>query len=89
MDKDMFEAKEYKLRTKDVGQAVKEIQIAFKKKRELEQTVANLIRQFENETGLAIDVVKYQRDITIPIRSAKYTDLTIIITSEEGLNVKQ
>jgi len=86
---DMFDAKEYKLRTKDVGQAVKEIQVAFQKKRELELAIANHIRKFEDETGLAIDVIKYQRDITIPIRGAKYTDLTIIITSEEGLNAKR
>ncbi len=79
---------EYKLMTKDVGKAVKEIQIAFKKKRELEKAVVELIRQFEDETGLAIDMIKYQRDITIPIRGSKYTDLSIVITQEEGLDGK-
>lgn len=74
---------EYKIETSDVGKHVKEIQIAFQKKRELEKEIVKLIRNYEDETGLAIDQIKYQRDITLPIRSPKYTDLTILISSEE------
>lgn len=74
---------DYKIHTKDVGKAVKEIQQAFEKKRKLEKDIVTLIKDFESETGLAIDSVKYQRDITLPIRSAKYTDLTIVVSAEE------
>lgn len=73
---------DYKIETKDVGSAVKHIQEAFRKKRELEKDIVSLIRQYEEETGLAIDSIKYQRDITIPVRSARYTDLSIIISSD-------
>jgi hypothetical protein len=72
-----------KIETKNVGKAVKEIQLAFQKKRLLEQTIANLIREYEDQTGLAIDMIKYQRDITLPIRGPRYTDLTIVISSDK------
>jgi hypothetical protein len=62
---------------------VKELQLAFRKKRELERTISDLIRRFEDETGLAIDMIKYQRDITLPIRGPHYTGLSIIMTTEE------
>lgn len=78
----MTKYQEYKIETREVGKAVREIQIAFDKKRELEKEIVRLIRQYEEVTGLAIDSIKYQRDITLPIRSAKYTDLTIIISPE-------
>jgi hypothetical protein len=71
-----------KIETKNVGKAVKEIQLAFQKKRLLE-TIANLIREYEDQTGLAIDMIKYQRDITLPIRGPRYTDLTIVISSDK------
>lgn len=74
---------DYKINTEDVGKAVKEIQDAFKKKRELEKAIVTLIKNFEIETGLAIDAIKYQRDITLPITSPKYTDLTILVSAEE------
>lgn len=75
-------AHDYKLETKDVGDAVRHIKEAFDKKRLLEKDIVRLIRHYEEETGLAIDSIKYQRDITIPVRSARYTDLTIIISPE-------
>jgi hypothetical protein len=74
---------DYKITTQDVGQAVKEIKDAFDKKRELERQIVILIKEWELETGLAIDSIKYQRDITLPIKSPKYTDLTILISAEE------
>ncbi len=73
---------DYKIETKDVGQAVKQIHDAFAKKRQLEREIVVLIRKWENETGLAIDSIKYQRDITIPVRSARYTDLSIVISPD-------
>lgn len=72
----------YKIETRDVGKHVKHIQQAFEKKRELAKKIADMIRDFEDETGLAIDVIKYQRDITLPIVGPKYTDLTIVMTEE-------
>lgn len=74
---------DYKITTQDVGNAVKEIQQAFEKKRVLEKAIVCLIKDFENETGLAIDSIRYQRDITLPIKSPKYTDLSILIAAEE------
>lgn len=72
------------LTTRSVGKAVKQIQDAFNKKKVLASTIAKLIKDYEDETGLVIDMIKYQRDITIPIKSKhRYTDLTIIISSEE------
>ena len=71
--------------TKTVGKAVKAIQLAFAKKRELERTISKLIKDYEQETGLAIDMIRYQRDITIPAGKYKYTDLTIIVSKEEEL----
>lgn len=62
---------------------VKQIQEAFARKRELEKQIADLIRQYEDETGLAIDMIKYQRDITLPIRGSLYTNLSIVIQSDE------
>ena len=73
---------EYKIETKDVGSSVKAIQEAFAKKRLLEKKIVELIRKYEDDTGLAIDCIKYQRDITLPIHSPRYTDLTIIISSD-------
>lgn len=73
---------DYKIDTKDVGNHVKQIQEAFAKKRQLQKSIQTLIKEFEVETGLAIDCIKYQRDITLPIVGPKYTDLTIIINSE-------
>lgn len=69
--------------TQNVGKAVKSIQEAFNKKRDLEKQIVKLIKDYENETGLAIDMIKYQRDITLPVHGPRYTDLTIIITPEE------
>lgn len=62
---------------------VKQIQEAFEKKRLLEKKIVDLIREYEDETGLAIDMIKYQRDITLPIKGPRYTALSIIMTSEE------
>lgn len=73
---------EEKVNTNNVGKHIRAIQEAFKKKKELEVTICNMIRDFEEQTGLAIDVIKYQRDITLPMRGPRYTDLTIVITSD-------
>jgi hypothetical protein len=71
------------LTTNSVGKAVVRIQEAFRKKKELAKQCARLIKQFEEDTGLMIDIIKYQRDITLPSRGSMYTDLTIVITPEE------
>jgi len=68
--------------TRSVGQEVERIRKAFDKKRELEKTIADMITDYEKETGLAIDMIKYQRDITLPIKGSRYTALTILITAE-------
>ena len=62
---------------------VKQIKAAFEKKKILEKQIAQLIRLYEDETGLAIDSIHYQRDITLPIKSPDYTNLSIIISAEE------
>jgi hypothetical protein len=77
---------DYKVHTQDVSKYTKAIQAAFEKKRELEKRIVRLIKDFEIETGLAIDTIKYQRDITLPIRGPKYTDLTILVAAEEDLD---
>lgn len=69
--------------TRSVGKEVLKIREAFDKKRSLEQEITKLIKQYESETGLAIDMIRYQRDITIPVKGSYYTDLTIVITPEE------
>lgn len=71
------------LTTSSVGKAVKKIQEAFQRKRQLEKQMARLIKDYERDTGLAIDIIHYQRDITLPGRGSQYTDLTILITPEE------
>lgn len=69
--------------TTSVGKAIKQVQEAFERKRELEKQMAKLIKDYENSTGLMIDIIHYQRDITLPSRGSTYTDLTIVITPEE------
>lgn len=69
--------------TRSVGGAVAKIKEAFQKKHILEQKIAQMIKDYEEETGLKIDMIKYQRDITLPVRDSSYTALSIIITSEE------
>jgi hypothetical protein len=73
------------LETKDVNNLpeVASIRKAFKRKHELEKQIVQLIKDYERETELAIDMIKYQRDITLPIRGPKYTSLSIIITSDD------
>jgi hypothetical protein len=62
---------------------VKELHIIFRKKKELENTIANLIRDFEDETGFAIDIVKYQRDITLPLKRPHYLQLSVVLSEDE------
>lgn len=69
--------------TENVGKEVERIKKAFERKRLLEQQIARMIKDYENETGLAIDMIKYQRDITLPVRGSRYTALNIIIMAEE------
>jgi hypothetical protein len=73
------------LETKDVQQLpeVASIRRAFQKKHELEKQIVQLIKDYERDSGLAIDMIKYQRDITLPIRGPRYTSLSIIITSDD------
>lgn len=62
---------------------VKKVHDIFKKKRQLEHDIVELIKQFEIETGIAIDIVRYERDITMPIHhKSYYTDLRIIVSSD-------
>jgi hypothetical protein len=75
----------FELITETRIEGVRKLQEAFKKKKELEKTICTMIREFEDQTGLAIDMIKYQRDITLPIVGPKYTDLTIVMTSEDNL----
>jgi hypothetical protein len=66
---------------------VKQIHGIFRKKRQLEHDIVHLIKQFEAETGVAIDIVKYERDITIPLNhKSYYTDLKIIVMADEDNN---
>lgn len=71
------------LTTRSVGREVARIKQAFETKHQMEAAIARMIRKWEDETGLAIDMIHYQRDITIPIRGAKYTSLSIVIKPEE------
>jgi hypothetical protein len=74
---------DYEVHSTKYLEEVKQIHNIFKKKRQLEVNIANLIRAFEDETGVAIDIVKYERDITIPLMHEHYyTDLKIIISSD-------
>lgn len=61
---------------------IRKLHEAFKKKDELEKQIACMIRKFEDDTGLAIDTVHYQRDITLPIIGPKYTVLNIIMSEQ-------
>lgn len=73
--------------TQDIRDAVKRVKEAFDKKKALEQEVATLIYQFEKETGLVIDSIHYERDITMPlIDPSKYTAMSITINK---LNYKE
>lgn len=64
---------------------VKQIHDIFRKKRQLEHNIVSLIKQFEADTGVAIDIVKYERDITIPLdHKHYYTDLRIVVMAEEN-----
>ena len=75
---------DYQVHSTRYLEEVKQIHNIFKKKRQLEQDIANLIRSFEDETGVAIDIVKYERDITIPLdHKHYYTDLRISISSDK------
>jgi hypothetical protein len=62
---------------------VKELRDAFLKKKELEKEIAVLIRQYEDETGVAVDLVKYQRDLTLPTKRKAYITLHIKLSNEE------
>jgi hypothetical protein len=75
---------DYEVHSTQYLQEVKQVHNIFKKKRELEKAIVDLILRFEDETGIAIDIVKYERDITIPIyHKHYYTDLKIKISSDK------
>lgn len=69
--------------TKDVGSEVSVIKYAFDRKHELEREIENLIRKYEDDTGFFIDLIRFQRDITLPIKGPKFTSLNITITTEQ------
>lgn len=71
------------IQTQDVGKAVAHIKDAFDKKHILEKEIAKSISDFEDATGFVIDMIKYQRDITLPSRGSNYTVLNIIIQQVE------
>lgn len=74
---------DYQLHDTKYLEEVKKVRDIFKKKRQLERDIVNLITSFEQETGIAIDIVNYERDITIPIQhKSYYTDLKIKISSD-------
>lgn len=75
---------DYQVHSTKYLEEIKQVQDIYKKKRRLEKDIVSLIRQFEDETGVAIDIVKYERDITIPLEHKHYyTDLKIIMSNEE------
>lgn len=75
---------DYEVHSTRYLEEVKQIHNIFKRKRQLEKEISDLILQFENETGIAIDIVKYERDITLPINHKNYyTDLRIVISSDK------
>ena len=75
---------DYQIHSTQYLDEVKQIHNIFKKKRELEYNIVELIRKFEEETGIAIDIVKYERDITMPLlHKSLYTDLKIVISSDK------
>lgn len=74
---------DYRVHPTQYLEEVKQIHNIYKKKRQLEHAICNLIKQFEAETGVAIDIVKYERDITMPIdHKHYYTDLKITVSSD-------
>lgn len=65
-------------------QAVEEIRDMLHKKRELERKIRELIKEFEDNTNMAVDSINYERDITIPLKSSyRYIGLTINMRKEE------
>lgn len=75
---------DYQVHSTQYLEEVKQIHNVFRKKRALEKAVVDLIRQFEIDTGLAIDIIKYERDITIPLKHKHYyTDLKIVMSSDK------
>jgi hypothetical protein len=74
---------DYEIHSTKYLKEIKQIQEIERKKRKLETDIVNLIRVFEDETGVAIDIIKYERDITIPLKHEHYyTDLKIVVTSD-------
>lgn len=61
---------------------IKEFRDILKKKEDLESKMATMIRNFEDETGVAVDLIKYQRDLTLPIKRSHYITLSIKLSQE-------
>lgn len=79
----MATLEDYQVHSTKYLEEVKQIHNIFQKKRELEKNIVDLILEFERETGIAIDIVKYERDITIPLHhKSYYTDLKIVVSSD-------
>ncbi len=54
-----------------------------RKKEELEKKISSMIRDFEDETGVGVDILKYQRDLTLPLKKKDYITLHIKLSDEE------
>jgi hypothetical protein len=82
---DKMGLEDYEVHSTKYLEEVKQVHNIFKKKRQLERDIVELIRQFEDETGIAIDIVRYERDITLTPGPKHYkTDLRIIISSDKA-----
>lgn len=74
---------DYEIHSTKYLKEVLQIREIEKKKRQLEKDICDLIRAFEDATGVAIDIVKYERDITLPIAHEHYyTDLKLRLSSD-------
>jgi hypothetical protein len=75
---------DYEIHSTKYLEDVKKVHNIFKKKRQLEKQIVDLIREFEQETGIAIEIVRYERDITLGTHPKHYyTDLKISISSDK------
>jgi hypothetical protein len=78
---------DYQVHDTQYLEEIKQVHNLFKKKRQLERDIVELILQFEADTGVAINIVRYERDITIPIdHKSYYTDLKILVSSDKEMD---
>lgn len=65
---------------RNVSHEVKEIERVFNLKTKIEHQIASIIQQYEDDTGLKIDRIRFYREGTVPIREGIYTELTITVS---------